>query len=158
MVLGLALTLGACGGGGGNETAAAARAGAAENQAVGTSSGDAIRCRRQLQPLLGAMASLRSRLAVGLSYHEYLAEVRAVRAAHARIAARRLPLGCLSLAGAPAERALNDYIRAVNAWGDCLAVASCESETVEPELQRIWQRASGRLAEAEAGMRRISPG
>ncbi len=104
------------------------------------------------------MDGLRSRLAVGLSYEEYLAEVRAVKAAHAGAPTGRLRFGCLTVAGAPAERALNEYIDAVNTWGDCLAVASCDPESVEPELQRTWQRAASQLSAAQQGLRRMSRG
>jgi hypothetical protein len=104
------------------------------------------------------MDSLRGRLAVGLSYEDYLAAVRRAKAAHSRIDVDRLQLGCVSVAGAPAERALNEYIGAVNTWGDCLAKASCDTESVEPELQRVWRRAAASLAAAQRGLRRISTG
>lgn len=155
MVLGLALTLLACGSGG-DESGSGARPRTVEKKSAGPASPSA--CRRQLRPFLGAMGTLRSRLAVGLSYEDYLDEVRGVKVAHARVAADRLRFGCLALAGAPAERALNEYVDAVNVWGDCLAAASCDPESVEPRLQRIWQRASDRLATAQAGLRRISSG
>jgi hypothetical protein len=51
--------------------------------------------------------------------------------------------------GTPAEAALNRYIEATNAWGDCLADASCTTTTIEPVLQRKWRVASGFLKEAQ---------
>lgn len=101
------------------------------------------------------MDALRSRLAVGLSYEDYLAAVRGAKAAYARVDVDRLELGCVALAGDPAERALNAYIGGVNYWGDCLAEAACSPESVEPALQRQWQRAAAWLAAAQHGLRRL---
>ncbi|HEX7060274.1 MAG TPA: hypothetical protein VF176_10535 [Solirubrobacterales bacterium] len=163
----LALALGAsgCGSGDGAQRATAGEAGAgsaarAPRPAAASSAaaGSAATCRRQLHGLLAALDALRGRLAVGLSYQDYLTAVRGARATHGRIAADRLQFGCVSVVGAPAERALNRYIGAVNTWGDCLAEASCDPESVEPELQRAWRRAAASLAEAQRGLRRISSG
>jgi hypothetical protein len=165
IALALALGASACGSGGDAQPArageaSAGAAGQAPQSAAAPSpaAGAAATCRRQLHGLLAAMDALRSRLAVGLSYEDYLAAVRGARAAHGRIAVDRLQFGCVLVVGAPAERALNRYIGAVNTWGDCLAEASCDPESVEPELQRAWRRAAASLAEARRGLRRISSG
>jgi len=50
------------------------------------------------------------------------------------------------------ERALNSYLVAANAWGECLATASCELEAVEPRLQRQWARASDLLGSVQTGL------
>lgn len=110
-------------------------------------------CRAQLHGLLGSMDDLRGRLAVGLSYGAYLHEVKAVQAAYDGIPVDRLELDCLVKAGTPAERALNLYLAAANTWGDCLTSASCDSESVEPKLQRKWALASSRLSIAQEGLR-----
>jgi hypothetical protein len=106
-----------------------------------------------LRRLLGSMDALRDGLAVGLSYEQYLAGVRRARAIHSRIDVERLSLGCLTLAGAPSERALNRYIEGVNLWGDCLASSSCDVGSVEPKLQRRWDIASDLLSTAQEGLR-----
>jgi hypothetical protein len=98
------------------------------------------------------MAELRDKLAAGLDYRHYLSEVRRTRAVYHRIRAGRIPAACLVMGGGPAERALNLYIDAANAWGDCLATVSCNTRTIEPELQRSWARASRQLAIARRGM------
>ncbi|HEX7245957.1 MAG TPA: hypothetical protein VF245_10360 [Solirubrobacterales bacterium] len=109
-------------------------------------------CAGQLRPLVTAMNTLRTDLAAGLSYDQYLSELRRVRGAHRRIRADRLQLGCLVAAGAPAERAVNRYIEAANAWGECLATAACETASIEPKLQAEWARASKLLSAAQAGI------
>jgi hypothetical protein len=161
----LALGLAACGGGGGAPQASAHQAGAGQGPERRAPAGDpraeeptAAGCGRLLHGHLARMDTLRSRLAVGLGYEDYLAAVRSVRAAHSRIDVDRLQFGCVSLAGAPAERALNAYIGAVNTWGDCLAEASCAPESVEPRLQAAWRRAAASLASAERGLRRLAGG
>jgi len=147
----LALALGACGAQSGPSEGtvdAAAPPGAARGARA---RGDAT-CRGRLRPLLLAMGTLRTDLAAGLSYDQYASELRRVRGAHRRIRAERLQLGCLVAAGAPAERALNRYIAAANAWGECLATAACETASIEPRLQAEWAWASKLLSAAQAGI------
>ncbi len=99
------------------------------------------------------MDALREKLAVGLRYDAYLDDVKAARVAYDGVPVDRLGLGCLVAVGTPAERALNRYTAAANAWGDCLASASCDSESVEPRLQHEWALASERLSAAQKGLR-----
>jgi hypothetical protein len=149
--LSLALALAGCGAQStpGEDTVdAAPAAGAARGARVA----GGMTCRSQLRPLLAAMDTLRTDLAAGLSYDQYVSELRRVRGAHRRIRADRLQLGCLVAAGAPAERALDRYIEAANAWGECLATAACETASIEPRLQAEWARASELLSAAQAGV------
>lgn len=113
------------------------------------------RCRRSLGDFLDALESLQNSVAVGVSYEGYLAAVNHVRASYAAAGADHLPLLCLARVAGPAEAALNSYIEAANAWGECLAGSSCDSESVEPALQRQWRRAAGRIASAQDGLREV---
>jgi hypothetical protein len=70
------------------------------------------------------------------------------RSTSAAIPVGHLAIGCLTTVGTPAEQAVNQYIDAANAWGECLADASCTTASIEPVLQRRWRIASGRLSEA----------
>jgi len=150
VLLSLALALTACGeeppAGWGRVTVAP---GAAEPLARSSANAG---CRAQLRPFLGSMDALREDLAVGLSYEGYLDELEGVRDAYDRIRADRLPVGCLLVAAGPGERALNRYMEAANVWGDCLATAACETESIEPELQRRWAFASDLLTSAKSGL------
>jgi len=152
ILLGLALILGACGEDG--TTAADKPASvtstpppAPPHVATGRDS-----C-RQLRPFVGSMARLRDDLARGLSYDDYLREVQRVRTVYARIDANKLTAGCLLASGGPAEHALNLYIDATNAWGDCLATVSCNTRSVEPKLQRKWALAAHQVTTAQQGLR-----
>ena len=48
----------------------------------------------------------------------------------------------------PPRPALNKYIDAANAWGECLAEAGCTTASIEGALQRKWRIASHYLSEA----------
>jgi len=110
------------------------------------------RCAAQLGGFVDALDSLRRQLAVGLTYAEYLDAVRRLRSVYRDVPVEQLSVGCMVAAGAPGEQAFNRYIDAVNAWGECLATAGCETESVEPELQGGWELASERLSAAQAGL------
>jgi hypothetical protein len=105
-------------------------------------------CPARVDAFVEAMASLRRQLAIGLSYEQYAARVKALRHDHERIPVDHLALACLRTTGTPAEAALNKYVDAANAWGECLADAACTTATIEPVLQRKWRLASHFLAEA----------
>jgi hypothetical protein len=92
---------------------------------------------------------LRRQLAVGLSYEQYAARMKGLRASYGEIPVERLAIGCLASIGTPSERALDKYIDAANAWGECLADASCTTDSIEPVLQRKWRIASHFLSEVE---------
>jgi hypothetical protein len=153
ILLGLALMLSACGEDGrtaaGKPASTAKAAPVSPPRAVDTRSP----CRR-LRPLLGSMAKLRDDLARGLSYDDYLRKVQEVRAVYPRLDADELTAACLLASGGPAERALNLYVDATNAWGDCLSTVTCDAHSVEPKLQRKWARAAHQLAAAQQGLRR----
>ncbi|HWM54986.1 MAG TPA: hypothetical protein VNO20_06330 [Solirubrobacterales bacterium] len=111
------------------------------------------RCVAQVGAFVDSLDTLRRQLAVGLTYEEYIDEVRRLRRVYRDVPVDRLSVGCVLAPGAPGESAFNEYIDVANAWGDCLATAGCETASVEPELQRGWERASDRLSEAQAGLR-----
>ena len=74
-------------------------------------------CPAQAGTFVEAMDTLRHQLAVGLSYGQYAARVRALRRGYDRIPTSRVSLACLMSTGTPAEAALNKYIDAAKAWG-----------------------------------------
>jgi hypothetical protein len=153
ILLGLALILSACG----EDGMTAAEKSASTSRTASAPPSQPVTGRascRQLRPFVGSMAALRADLARGLSYDDYLREVKRVRSVYARIDADKLSAGCLLAGGGPAERALNLYIDATNTWGDCLATVSCNTRTVEPKLQRKWALAARQVTTAQQGLRR----
>jgi hypothetical protein len=152
-VAALALALSACGD---HSPAATAKAPKVSKTTAGTKPKPASggrSCASQVGDLLTAMDSLRTNLVAGVSYEQYVGEVKAIRGTYHRVPTDRLALGCLEAAGSPGENALNKYIEASNAWSDCVEVPSCESVSVEPALQSRWRQASKLLSEAQRGLK-----
>jgi hypothetical protein len=114
-------------------------------------------CQGQLGSFVASMDSLRRRLAVGVTFDQYLAEVRGIRSTYRKIPIEQVEIDCLDAVGTPAEKAFNRYIVAANDWGDCVSEAGCSSETVEPVLQRHWRIASHFLNEADEGLSAGAP-
>jgi len=104
-------------------------------------------CPKQLGAFVDSLETLRRQLAVGLSYDDYIARVKSLHAAYENIPIDRLTFDCLAT-GTPTEKVLNKHIDAANAWGECLADATCTTATIEPVLQRKWRVASKLLSEA----------
>lgn len=115
------------------------------------------RCQDQVGSFVASMDSLRRRLAVGVTYDQYVAEVRGIRSTYGEIPIERVRIDCLNAVGGPAEKALNRYIEAANDWGDCVSELGCESATIEPVLQRRWRIASHFLSEATDGLNATGP-
>jgi hypothetical protein len=114
-------------------------------------------CQTQLGSFVASMDSLRRRLAVGVTYDQYVAEVRGIRATYRKIPSDQVEIDCLTGVGTPAEKAVNRYIEAADDWGECVAEAGCSSATVEPVLQRRWRLASHFLSEADKGLNASAP-
>lgn len=113
-------------------------------------------CQSQLGGFVGSMDGLRRRLAVGVTYDQYVAEVRGIRSTYGEIPTEKLRIDCLTAVAAPGEKAFNRYIEAANDWGECVSELGCGSAEIEPVLQRRWRIASHFLSEAEDGLRTIA--
>lgn len=114
-------------------------------------------CQAQLGSFVASMDSLRRRLAVGVTFDQYLAEVRGIRSTYRKIPIDQVEIDCLSAVGTPSEQAFNRYIEAANDWGECVSEAGCSSVMVEPALQRRWRIASHFLSEADEGLSASAP-
>lgn len=102
------------------------------------------------------MDGLRRRLAVGVTYDQYVAEVRGIRSTYGEIPFERLQIDCLATVGTPGEKAFNRYIEGANDWGECVSELGCDTATIEPVLQRRWRVASHFLSEAREGLAQIA--
>jgi hypothetical protein len=165
-----ALLVGGCGGGGpeiateapvaGDETArttekpTAAKHVKGDGRSQHVPAGDL--CQSRLGSFVGSMDGLRRRLAVGVTYDQYVAEVRGIRSTYGKIPTERLRIDCLTAVATPGEKAFNRYIEAANDWGECVSELGCGSTEIEPGLQRRWRIASHFLSEAEEGLRSTS--
>lgn len=113
-------------------------------------------CQSQLGSFVGSMDGLRRRLAVGVTYDQYVAEVRGIRSTYGELPTERLRIDCLTAVATPGEKAFNRYIEAANEWGECVSQLGCDSAEIEPVLQRRWRIASHFLSEAQDGLRAIA--
>lgn len=172
-----ALLLSGCGGGSGDPTSTGAAIGTSAeadrfqssgpqrgqksgNDADSTAAdGDAGRhvpagdlCQSQLGGFVGSMDGLRRRLAVGVTYDQYVAEVRGIRSTYGKIPIEKLQVDCLARVATPGEKAFNRYIEGANAWGECVSKLGCGTTEIEPVLQRRWRVASHFLSEAKDGL------
>lgn len=111
------------------------------------------RCRRQLGGFLTAMDRLRERLVVGVSYEQYIGELKAVRSYYRDMPVDRLEVPCLTGAATLAEQSFNRYLQASDVWGDCVEISGCQSISIEGKLQRQWRRGAKLLAAAESAIR-----
>jgi hypothetical protein len=166
-VLLAALLVGGCGGGGADATTARTvdsgetartteKPTASQAEAKGkprhVPGGDI--CQSQLGSFVGSMDGLRRRLAVGVTYDQYVAEVRGIRSTYGEIPTRELQIDCLTAVATLGEKAFNRYIEGANDWGECVSELGCNTEAIEPVLQRRWRIASHFLSEAQDGLRR----
>lgn len=113
-------------------------------------------CQSQLGSFVGSMDGLRRRLAVGVTYDQYVAEVRGIRSTYGEIPTEKLQIDCLTAVADPGEKAFNRYIEAANEWGECVSEAGCGSVEIEPVLQRRWRIASHFLSEAQTGLSTVA--
>lgn len=114
------------------------------------------RCQSQLGSFVGSLDGLRRRLAVGVTYDQYVAEVRGIRSTYGEIPTEELQIDCLTLVATPSEKAFNRYIEGANDWGECVSELGCDTATIEPVLQRRWRVASHFLSEAKDGLGAIA--
>ena len=113
-------------------------------------------CQSQLGGFVGSMDGLRRRLAVGVTYDQYVAEVRGIRSTYGEIPVGKLQVDCLARVATPGEKAFNRYIEGANDWGGCVSELGCGTTEIEPVLQRRWRVASHFLTEAKDGLQAIA--
>ncbi|MBA3429356.1 MAG: hypothetical protein H0U07_12415, partial [Actinobacteria bacterium] len=115
-------------------------------------------CSSTFTGLLKELQSLGSRLDIGLSYDEYTNAVGDVKVVYDQTDFAGLDdLDCLSAAGLPLERALNQYVKASNVWGACFDDYACSNDSIRPELQKHWSKASASVELADGGLADMEP-
>ena len=107
------------------------------------------KCQTQVGPLMHAEQNLDSHLTVGMNYHDYGMAVGDVQAAYDQTPIHQMDFACLSTAGVRLEKALNEYVKASNAWSRCFSDINCSNDQVKPTLQKHWASATGFIAQAK---------
>ena len=132
------------------EAAAQMAAEAARAQAVAAKA----KCTQHIGPLITALEDINSRLGIGLSFNAYSEKVGDLQVAYDRITVPALEPTCLNAAVA-AEAARNHYAAAYNAWNDCVSDVDCDNDSVTPELQDRWAKASPSVERASSRLRDV---
>ena len=145
------LVLGACGSSGKsssstttNSAVAARRKARAEFQ----------KCSTQLKGVLDAESNLNSHLDVGMNYHDYTSAVGDVKAAYDQTPIHQMDFQCLA-SGVHAEAALNAYVKAAGIWDKCFSDINCNVDSIKPQLQKQWGKASSELQGAQSALQNL---
>lgn len=139
-----------CGGGSSTaskKAAAAKAAKAAEKKAQA----EYAKCKSQLSSLMSAEQNLNSHLDVGMNFADYTQAVGNVRAAYGTTPIHQMDQKCLGV-GVNLESALNDYVRAVRVWNNCLGKLGCSNASIKPQLQSQWSKASSSITQAQSSL------
>ena len=111
-------------------------------------------CRQKLGPFVDRLESIDSRLSVGMTESVYSSQVGNARVAYDQVPFKRLKIDCLT-AGLSAEKAMNDYAKAADAWNNCLTDFSCDVDSIDPQLQSKWNAAGAAIDETKQSIRDI---
>jgi hypothetical protein len=118
-------------------------------------------CSNELAGLQDALSEVDSRLSVGLNYESYSTAVADVRVAYDRVDFDALGEGgldCLGKVAVRLERALNQYVDAYEVWNRCFEDFDCDVDSVQPQMQAHWAKATLAIEAADRALERIAPG
>ncbi|MEP9383046.1 hypothetical protein [Nocardioides sp. KR10-350] len=105
-------------------------------------------CTSQLSSLQDALSGIDARLDVGLREAEMSDLVGEASVAYSKIDVDALGTGVCLNAGAKLETSFNRYVAAEQQWNDCISDLYCDTDSIEPDLQAKWLKASTALDRA----------
>lgn len=106
-------------------------------------------CQSQVKPFVRALANVDSRLGIGLNYADYGQVVSDTKVVYDRVPFGQMKFACFNIA-VPAESSMNHLIDAFETWNACFEDLYCDVDSVEPEMQSDWAKASSKLALARS--------
>jgi hypothetical protein len=116
-------------------------------------------CSGQMSRLLRRTKALDSRLDIGLTYDEYGDKVADLKVEYDSIDFDADPddgsFACLSSVGVPLENALNQYVDAYRIWNTCFEDFDCDTDSIEPDLQAKWSKATRNVSRASGGLGKL---
>lgn len=112
----------------------------------------AVTCRQQVGGLLRALRSTESRLNVGMSFTDYGEQVGGISIGYDRMPVSRMDFDCVGGPGVAGEKAFNSYQSAYNTWNDCIGDFGCDVDSINPELQKQWAKASRQITRARSAL------
>jgi hypothetical protein len=77
-----------------------------------------------------------------------------VRSAYDQTPIHQLQFNCLSV-GVHLETALNDFAKAADTWNTCFSDTSCSNDSIKPQLQSQWSKASDQISQAKDSLQAI---
>jgi tetratricopeptide (TPR) repeat protein len=119
---------------------------------------EADECAASMKDFRDAIKELDGRLDIGLSYDEYSTQVGDVSAAYSQSDFDAGGFDCISRVGLPLEEALNAYRKAYQAWNKCFEDYACEVDSIDPQLQKHWTRASDQIQRSDDALDELQVG
>jgi hypothetical protein len=111
-------------------------------------------CPPQYRAFVNALTVIDGGLSVGLNHASYVNYLTKAQIAYNQTPFKSAPIMCVALIGVPAERALNDYVKANTSWAACLsrvalsARSDCQSGPGYRSRQAYWSDASKNISKA----------
>jgi hypothetical protein len=113
-----------------------------------------LSCPHQLVNLVNSLSEIDGQMDIGLTFAQYKSHLATTHVAYARVAWNSMPYTCLTSAGVPAERAMNEYTAAYNSWAQCVqkvvsgVLANCSSGPGYLFRERQWRLAHSNVQRA----------
>ncbi len=146
----IAVFVAGCGGG---AQASGSASGAASSTTPAPPGEVSTKCATALADFTDALTEIDSRLNVGLTYPNYGERLADARVAYDKIKFKDLDGDCINGAGKPLEDAMNEYINAYASWKVCIDKSGCDTDSIAPQLQVHWTKATGLIA----GVKKLLP-
>lgn len=108
-------------------------------------------CEGTLGEVADELTVLSDKMDVGLNFDEYDAAVAKVLKAKGVILPGELPEDCAEVVERPINKAISNYGLAVSIWNDCIYDIGCPSDSIDPELEALWFKASVLVEEMNEG-------
>lgn len=115
-------------------------------------------CVKSLDRFRSQIKALDGRLGVGLSFDEYGTKVGDVAAAYNQTDFEAGGVDCLTEVVLPLETAVNQYKKAYDIWQKCFEDYACENDSITPELQDHWSKATLQIQKSDFGLEGLTVG
>jgi hypothetical protein len=115
-------------------------------------------CTDSLGTFRSEIKELDGRLSVGLSFDDYSTKVGDVAAAYNQADFQGGGLDCLTEVGLPLETATTQYEKAYDIWQKCFEGFDCDSDSITPDLQGHWEKASREIDRSDRALERFKVG
>lgn len=153
----LALLVAGCGPSAAEQAASKQRAVAAKKKRE--QAAEFKECRAAFADLLDSLSSVNSDLSVGLNVGDYGSVVRRANRDYGDLmnSGELGGVDCLTKVGIPAEKAVNNHIKAFNLWNECVSDFGCSDDSIDSKRQQLWRKASNSTDKAIEHLAGMNP-